>query len=174
MFPLKSYTLDEKIDAHFLVVATKCKASNNSSDARQYLQKIASDRKKLKVIEQVLDILDEEKFLFQNISRTNLITEQDIVSKVWAPLLKKTLSVGGDLVRTKLGESISQYSQAEKQLQYVNMKHIKAFKAGIRFLYDLNGNEYDVGTGEAAKEASDEAKILSDKSKLLREGKKMF
>lgn len=82
MFPLKPYTLDEKIDAHFLVVAAKCKANNNSSDARQYLQKIISGRKKLKVIEQVLDILDEEKFLFQNISRTNLITEQDIVSKV--------------------------------------------------------------------------------------------
>ncbi|KAG0734665.1 hypothetical protein G6F57_008820 [Rhizopus arrhizus] len=171
MFPLKSYTLDEKIDAHFLVVAAKCKASNNSSDARQYLQKIISGRKELKVIEQVLDILDEEKFLFQSISRTNLITEQDIVSKIWAPFLKKTLSVGGDLVRTKLGESISQYSQAEKQLQYVNMKHTKTFKVDIRFLYDLNGNEYDVGAGEATKEASDEAKILSDKSKLLREGK---
>ncbi|CAO3703140.1 unnamed protein product [Rhizopus stolonifer] len=63
---------------------------------------------------------------------------------------------------------------AEKQLQYVNMKHIKAFKVDIRFLYDLNGNEYDVGAGEAAKEAIDEAKVLNDKSKLLREGKKMF
>lgn len=79
--------------------------------------------------------------------------------------------MGGDLVRTKPDESISQYSQAEKQLQYVNEKHIKAFKVDIRFFYDFNGNEYDVGAGEAAKEAIDEAKILSDKSKLLREGK---
>ncbi|KAG1443267.1 hypothetical protein G6F56_010734 [Rhizopus delemar] len=73
---------------------------------------------------------------------------------VWVPLLKKTLSVGDDL-----------------QYQYINTKHIKAFKVDIRFLYDLNGNEYDVGAGEAAKEAIDEAKILNDKSKLLREGK---
>ncbi|KAG2192308.1 hypothetical protein INT47_006424 [Mucor saturninus] len=129
-----------------------------------------SGKKESKVIEQVLDISDEEQFLIQNISKANLITEQDIVSKVWAPLLK-TLSVGGKLVRIKLGESISQYSQAEKQLQYVHTKHVKAFKIDIRFIYDFNGNEYDVGAGEAAKEAVDETKILNDKSKLLREGK---
>ncbi|KAI7873350.1 uncharacterized protein EV154DRAFT_430905, partial [Mucor mucedo] len=56
-------------------------------------------------------------------------------------------------------------------LQYVNTKHVKAFKIDIRFVYDFNGNEYDVGAGEAAKEAVDEAKILNDESKLLREGK---
>lgn len=110
MFPLKPYTLDKKIEAHFLVVAAKCKANNNSYDARQYLQKTLSGKKESKVIEQVLDILDEEKFLLKNISNTNLKTEGDIVSKVWAPLLKKILSVGGDQVRTKLGDSISQYS----------------------------------------------------------------
>lgn len=50
------------------------------------------------------------------------------------------------------------------------MKNIKAFKIDLRFLYDLKGNEYDVGTGEVAREAIDEAKVLHDKSKLLREG----
>ncbi|KAG2218009.1 hypothetical protein INT45_010806 [Circinella minor] len=105
---------------------------------------------------------------------TNLITEGDIVGKVWAPLLKKVFSVRGDLVIPKLGESISRYSQAEKELQYVNMKNIKAFEIDIRVLDDLNRNEYDVSAGEVAREAIDEAKILHDKSKLLREGKKMF
>ncbi len=47
------------------------------------------------------------------------------------------------------------------------MKNIKAFKIDLRFLYDLKGNEYDVG----AREAIDEAKILHDKFKFLREGK---
>ncbi|KAI7852316.1 hypothetical protein BDC45DRAFT_537539 [Circinella umbellata] len=61
--------------------------------------------------------------------------------------------------------------KCEKELQYVNMKNIKAFKIDIQFLYDLNGNEYDVSAGEGAREAIDEAKILHDKSKLLREGK---
>lgn len=47
----------------------------------------------------------------------------------------------------------------------------KAFKMDLRFLYDPNGRERDVGTGEVAREVIDEDKILHDKSKLLREGK---
>jgi hypothetical protein len=50
-------------------------------------------------------------------------------------------------------------------------KKIKAVKIDIRFLYDRNGNEYDVGAGEVVKEFIGETKILNDKSKLLREGK---
>lgn len=122
-------------------------------------------------LEQVLDILDDEFFLLENISNTKLITEGDILSKIWAPLLKKLFAVGGGLVRIKLEESISQYSQSEKQLQYVEVKNIKAFKIDIRFLYDFNGNEYDVGAGEVSREVIDEAKVLHDKSMLLREGK---
>ncbi|CAO3688998.1 unnamed protein product [Rhizopus stolonifer] len=108
----------------------KCKASNNSSDAIQYLQKTLGGKKESKVIEQVLDILDEEKLLLQNISNINLIMEEDIVSKVWAPLFKKVLSIGDNLVRTKLGGFISQYSQAEKQLQSVNVKNVKILRKG--------------------------------------------
>ncbi|KAI8877895.1 hypothetical protein K501DRAFT_159184, partial [Backusella circina FSU 941] len=77
------------------------------------------------------------------------------------------------LVRIKLGESISQYSQAEKQLQYANMKHIKAFKVDIRFFFDFKENVYDVDAGEVVMKVIDEAKVLNDKSKLLREGKKV-
>lgn len=110
------------------------------------------------------------ELLLQNISSTNLVTKGDILSKIWAPLFKKVFFVRGNLVRTKFGESISQYYQAEKKLQYANIKNIKAFKIDIRFLYDSRGNEHDVGADEVARKNIDEANILHDKPKLLRKG----
>ncbi|KAG2232827.1 hypothetical protein INT48_005695 [Thamnidium elegans] len=119
----------------------------------------------------ILDILDEEKSLLQNISNLNLITESDIVGQIWVPIMKKALFVGGNIVRIKVGESISRYSQEEKKLQYTDKKHVKGSKIDIRFIYDHDGKEYDVGAGEVARETADEEKILPDKSKLLRKGK---
>ncbi|KAG1037115.1 hypothetical protein G6F43_012928 [Rhizopus delemar] len=153
MFTPRRYEFDHLLEVHFRVVASLCKKDNNSARARAYIYKTIGHKREYKVINQILDILDEEKFLLQNIADTNLITESDIV------------------VRTKVGETIPPHSQEEKMLQYDDKKNIKAFKVDIRFIFDLDGKEYDVGAGEVARETADEAKILRDKSKLLREGK---
>lgn len=67
--------------------------------------------------------------------------------------------------------TILPYSQAQKQFQYTDAKYVKAFKIDLRFIYDENGHEYDVGVAEFAREIIDEAKIMHDKSKRIREGK---
>lgn len=84
--------------------------------------------------------------------------------------LEKLFS-GVELVRAKIGESIFPYSQAQKQFQYTDAKYVKAFKIDLRFIYDENGHDYDVGAAEFAREIIDETKIMHDKSKRIREGK---
>ncbi|OBZ81426.1 hypothetical protein A0J61_10526 [Choanephora cucurbitarum] len=171
MFTPKRCEFDHLLEVHFRVVASLCKKDNSSVRARTYIHKTIGHKREFKVIDQILDILDEEKFLLQNIADTSLITESDIMGKIWIPLIKKVLFVRGNLVRTKVGETIPPHSQEEKMLQYDDAKNIKAFKVDIRFIFDLEGKEYDVGAGEVARETADKAKILHDKSKLLREGK---
>lgn len=173
MFTPRYYEFDHPLEVHFRVVGSLCKKDNSSARARAYIHKTIGHKRECKVIDQILNILDEEKFLLQNIADTNLITESDIVSKIWMPLINKVLFVRDNLVRTKVGETISQHSQEEKMLQYdeKNKKNIKAFKVDIRFIFDLDGKEHDVGAGEVARETADKSKILHDKSKLLREGK---
>lgn len=43
--------LDHLPPRHFIIVAAKCKGNNNSADARQYLQRMLTGRKELKVFE---------------------------------------------------------------------------------------------------------------------------
>ena len=99
MFLPKSYKFDHILAVHFRVVASLCKNDNSSTRARAYLFKTIGHRREFKVIDQILDILDEETFMMQNIGDTNLITELDIVCKVWVPLLKKVLFIKNNLVR---------------------------------------------------------------------------
>lgn len=47
---------------------------------------------------------------------------------------------------------------------------IAGFKIDMRFLYDTDEHEYDIGAGEAAR-AYQEAKLEDDLSKLIRESK---
>lgn len=82
MFPKKTFVFSNILEAHFLVAASKCKKKNDSSEARTYLRKTLNEKKECKVIEQILDILDEVKFLLQNVSNTNLATEYD-VGNIW-------------------------------------------------------------------------------------------
>lgn len=54
---------------------------------------------------------------------------------------------------------------------HYKQSNVKSFKIDIRFIYDYNDIEYDVGAAEFGKEDADEDKILHDNSKLIREAK---
>lgn len=75
-----------------------------------------------------------------------------------------------DLV-TLRGESVSHHTACAKQRQYADADNVIAFKFNIRFVYDMEDEEYDLGAAEIARMPPDDDKIIRDQGKLVREGK---
>ncbi|EIE89587.1 hypothetical protein G6F46_012804 [Rhizopus delemar] len=120
------------------------------------------------MVNKLYDALLVDKVLVTTSSRTNdTITSRDTNGKnAQLTLLNQVHGNTQDLL-----EYICTSKDNCLVLQYDDKKNIKAFKVDIRFIFDLDGKEYDVGAGEVARETADKAKILHDKSKLLWEGK---
>ncbi|KAL9540473.1 hypothetical protein MBANPS3_009662 [Mucor bainieri] len=92
------------------------------------------------------------------------LTEYGYPNKVWPPLIDAVLAINGSIIRMKSGESINDISTSNKQEAYHNRSSIAGFKIDMRFLYDTDEHEYDIGAGEASK-------LVDDLSKLIRESK---
>ncbi|KAI7855370.1 hypothetical protein BDC45DRAFT_605022 [Circinella umbellata] len=72
------------------------------------------------------------------------------------------------------GESVSRHSSITKKNTYPDKKNTVSFKIDCRFMYDYNGQEYDLGVGELSKQNPGDDKLFGDKGKFLREGKEVI
>lgn len=67
------------------------------------------------------------------------------------------------------GESVNDTTTLNKKEIY-SESHSIGFKIDLRFIYDTDEDEYDVGAGEVARDNNDK-KLIHDLGKLVREGK---
>ncbi|KAG2219646.1 hypothetical protein INT45_012347, partial [Circinella minor] len=98
-------------------------------------------------------------------------TEYDYLLKIWGSIIEAILSING-MVRLKSGESINPMSTTKKGELY-DVDKTRAFKIDLRFIFDTEKVEYDVGAGESSREPV-ASKIFHDLGKLLREGKEVL
>ncbi|KAG0768500.1 hypothetical protein G6F26_006016 [Rhizopus arrhizus] len=125
--------------------------------------------KYLRVLQVCLNIMENNPRLLEK-KYASRFTEYDYLGKIWVPLFDSILAINGSIIRLKSGESINSISTGNKEEQYESSKSVKGFKIDLRFIYDTEEDEYDVGAGEAAKTNNDD-KLLQDLGKAIRESK---
>lgn len=86
-------------------------------------------------------------------------------------MFKALFSIHDNLIRLKTGETVPDDSTNGKATLYDNMNKVVGFKIDIRFLFDYDGYEFDLGAAEVCVPGSLDQKINDDLAKLLREGK---
>ncbi|KAG2235353.1 hypothetical protein INT48_004972, partial [Thamnidium elegans] len=117
--------------------------------------------KYLRVLQVCLNIMENNPKLLEK-KYTSRFTEYDYLGKVWIPFILTSFICSG--------ESINSVSTVNKEEQYESSKSVKGFKIDLRFIYDTEEDEYNVGAGEAAK-TNDDDKLLHDLGKVIRESK---
>ncbi|KAI7848564.1 hypothetical protein BDC45DRAFT_595514, partial [Circinella umbellata] len=95
-------------------------------------------------------------------------TEYDYFTTIWQPMFNILFEKSN--IRMKTHESTFFYSTEAKKEQYHDSKNVIGFKVDVQLLIDHDGKEYDLCSGELAKE-DDHDKIILDKAKLNRESK---
>ncbi|KAG1148352.1 hypothetical protein G6F37_005760 [Rhizopus arrhizus] len=125
--------------------------------------------KYLRVLQVCLNIMENNPRLLEK-KYASCFTEYDYLGKIWIPLFDSILAINGSTIRLKSGESINSINTGNKEEQYESSKSAKGFKIDLRFIYDTEEDEYDVGAGEAAKTNNDD-KLLQDLGKVIRESK---
>ncbi|CAO3649660.1 unnamed protein product [Cunninghamella blakesleeana] len=169
-----NYVLPSKITNLWNTIVGLTKADNGFYRSRNYVTKVKqsstsrNEIKMLSVFEVLFDILENHERIFQK-QLYKRFTEYDYLLKIWGPIMEAILSINKNMIRIKSGESINQSSSQMKQQQYSDSSRI-GFKIDVRFIYDGEDDEYDIGVGELAID-SKEKKLYHDLGKLLREGK---
>ncbi|KAI9484137.1 MAG: hypothetical protein EXX96DRAFT_166402 [Benjaminiella poitrasii] len=167
--------VSDRIATSWNIITCLSQRDQNFEVARIYLArlKVAPNyqdiKKYLVVLEICLNILEHSPKMFEK-KHADRLTEYDYLNKVWTPLIDAVFTINGSIIRMKSGESINDTSTSNKQEVYHDRSSIAGFKIDMRFLYDTDEQEYDIGAGEAAK-AYQEAKLVDDLSKLIRESK---
>ncbi|KAL9542447.1 hypothetical protein MBANPS3_008605 [Mucor bainieri] len=165
----------DRIATSWDIITGLSQKNQNFDVARVYLArlKVAPNyqdiKKYLVVLEICLNILEHNPKIFEK-KHADRLTEYDYLNKVWTPLIDAVFAINGSIIRMKSGESINDISTSNKQEVYHDRSSIAGFKIDMRFLYDTDEHEYDIGAGEATK-AYQEAKLVDDLSKLIRESK---
>ncbi|KAL1932143.1 hypothetical protein VTP01DRAFT_9199 [Rhizomucor pusillus] len=170
----KKISIPSRVLVAFEVMARQ---DNGSDKARQYLCQMRLNKnwacfevKLLSVFDILLNLIDEHQAMLQRNSSSRY-TESDYLGRIWLPLLDCVLGSGNRHIRAKSGESVSHHTVCAKQRQYADADNVIAFKFNIRFVYDMEDEEYDLGAAEIARMPPDDDKIIRDQGKLVREGK---
>ncbi|CAO3591137.1 unnamed protein product [Absidia cylindrospora] len=174
--PLQSDNLPELIDDTLTIICKVVEKQQSVQDGLNYLYRLYGDlsltkmdRNLLKIIEHMLDLLIDYRYLLTKCKPSSMVTEHDNYSILWSRIFQLLFAAGED-IRVKCGESISYASSKYKQELYSESKHVVGFKVDARFVVDMNDKEYDVAAMELAKDGGD-SKIITDLGKLIREGK---
>ncbi|GAA5811609.1 hypothetical protein MFLAVUS_005049 [Mucor flavus] len=170
-YQIRPDSLQPKIEETLIIVEKMCKANKNN-EARTYIDNVIKRypdlKRSLKAIDFVLEVFEEQTYLFDPIVAKTL-SENDYVTSAWLPLLKKCLYINENTVRALVGETSNSYTTSKKTDMY-GSKTV-GFKIDIRFVTSINDKVFDVGAAEAAKLDPMTDKIIEDEGKLLREGK---
>ncbi|CAO3618345.1 unnamed protein product [Cunninghamella blakesleeana] len=177
----KKFPIQLSLVPHFLtdtwtIISNVTKKENNVQVGKNYIYKLYSDltltkkhRNILKLMEHCLDIMDDYPHLLSEAKEYRLYTEQDYFRILWSRIFE-LLFVDCKHIRIKSGESIPAYSTYNKKDLYPSKNNVYGFKIDARILVDVNNEEFDLATLEAAKDDED-AKIIDDLGKLIREAK---
>lgn len=152
-------------------------ANNDFAYEQIYLSKVLADsiisrrkRKVIKLFTTILDTIENNQFLMMT-ENADKNSEDDYSNQVWVPVFKALFSIHDNLIRLKTGETVPDDSTNGKATLYDSMNKVVGFKIDIRFLFDYDGYEFDLGAAEVCVPGSLDQKINDDLAKLLREGK---
>ncbi|KAG2211113.1 hypothetical protein INT45_009765 [Circinella minor] len=167
------------------VVAGLCKRDNSGDAAIRYIAEMKQkkqlskfNRKILSLFEHIVETVEDQNYLFDNNSPIDK-TELDYLNRIWTKVFDYFLTASGLRHSIRLltvdysGESVSRHTSITKKNMYPDKKNTVSFKIDCRFVYDYNGQEYDLGVGELSKQNPGDDKLFGDEGKLIREGKEV-
>ncbi|KAI7890043.1 uncharacterized protein EV154DRAFT_482606 [Mucor mucedo] len=142
--------LSKKIIENWYLIAKLAENTKSLEKSRQLLEVILVKerndycKKIYKIFEFVLDLYEENEFMFKE-GNEEKVTEQDYISAIWSPLLKKVHHLHGKSIRLKT--------------------QTRTGKTDYRFVVDVGNKQVDLGVGEAIRRLDDYP------GRLVREGK---
>ncbi|KAL9537310.1 hypothetical protein MBANPS3_011893 [Mucor bainieri] len=142
--------------------------SNSLEEAQLYLQSMYCkfygrlSRKHIKLLTAILDVVERNSLLIKQPAKTRKCSENDYLDMVWLPVFQALFATNNNIIRPKKGETVPEESTAEKNQMYAVSTNIIGFKTDIRFLYDHEDDQFDLGAVEACLPDADDSKVTDE------------